>query len=396
VSPARRGGPRPRIGLVAACRFPAPRGSQVLIDGMARAFAAAGVETHLVAPLARGLRLPYRAHPLAPGVALAPPADPVAWPRLARLAFDAALAARLDAIVRRERLTVLHAHNYEALAASLLVRRLRGVPVVFHAHAVLADELPHYAGRGAPARRRARRFGAWCDRALPRLADHVVALSEDVAGYLVSCGVPGDRVSVIPPGVDPDPFRATSRATARRAGRAVFAGNLDGYQNLELLLDAWDVVAAVRRDAELSVVTHAAPPALAAAIAQRGLAGRVRVVRARSLAQVSAELAGAAVGVSPRSSWSGFPMKTLNYMASAVPTVAVAGSAKGIRDGVTGWVVREATAAGLGATLLEALEDPAGAALRGRAASELAHASHAWATLTPSLLAASARAADGV
>ncbi|MFM8412710.1 MAG: hypothetical protein ACKOCT_20850, partial [Alphaproteobacteria bacterium] len=41
----------PRIGLVAACRFPAPRGSQVLVDGMARALAAAGADVRLIAPI---------------------------------------------------------------------------------------------------------------------------------------------------------------------------------------------------------------------------------------------------------------------------------------------------------------------------------------------------------
>jgi glycosyltransferase involved in cell wall biosynthesis len=385
---------QPRIGLVAACRFPAPRGSQVLIDEMATAFAAAGAETHLIAPMARRVGRPYRTHALAPRPGIAPPSDPIAWPNFARLLFDAALVARLDAVVRRERISVLHAHNYEALAAALIVRRLRRVPVVFHSHAMLADELPLYAPRGSVARRSAQRLGAWADRTLPRLADHVVALSDDVADYLADRGVARERLSIVPPGLAP--AAPPTEWRGERPRRAVFAGNLDAYQNVDVLLDAWVDVRRRRADAELSVVTHAAPPALESAIARRRLQEAVRVVRARSFAEVSAEIASAAVGVSPRRSWSGFPIKTLNYMASGVPTVAFEASAKGIADGETGWVVRAPTAAALGAALCEALEDPVASARRGRAAREALHERHAWNSLAPDLLTISKRATERI
>lgn len=369
-----------RVGIVAACRFPAPRGSQVLIDEMARAFSRAGVETHLFAPLARPVRRPYRAHPLGGRHGVAPPADPLAFPRLGRLAIGAGGASRLAGLLARERIDVVHAHNWEGLLVALVARRACGVPVVFHVHGVLADELPHYAPPGASEA--ARRLGAWCDARLPRLADAVVVLSEDVRAYLVANGVAPGRITVSAPGLAQGAEPAQRR---RSRPAAIFTGNLDRYQNLELLLDAWRIAAPRVRDAELVLVTHADAGPLERGIARRGLRA-VRAVGRASGRVVAAELAGATVGVSPRCSWSGFPMKTLNYMAAGIPTIALAGSAKGVRDGRTGWIVREPTAGALASALCDALGEPAESMRRGRAARELLASEHSWEVLAPRLL----------
>lgn len=369
-----------RIGLVAACRFPAPRGSQVLVDEMARAFARSGAETHLFAPLAAALRRPYRVHPL-PGITgLAPAADPGALAPLGRLALDAGMALRLVRLVERERIDVLHAHNWEGLVAALWARRSTGVPVVFHAHGVLADELPLYSPRGAGTA--ARRLGGWCDARLPHQADHVVALCDRVRDHFVSLGVAPARISVCPPGLAQD---GAPQAEGPRAPRAVFTGNVDRYQNLDLLLDAWHIVGRRLPAAELALVTHGDGTRLHRALGRRRLAG-IRVVAGASVAEAAAASRSAAVGLSPRASWSGFPIKTLNYMAAGLPTVALAGSAKGVRDGETGWVVREPTAESLASALGEALADRAESARRGRAAREALAAEHSWGVLAPRLL----------
>lgn len=375
----------PRIGIVAGCRFPSPRGSQVLIDAMAAALAASGVETHLLAPIAGPWRSSYRTHSLASARTM-PVAEPSLGSAAGRLLRDPGLASRLARIVARERIEVLHAHNYEALIASLCVRAALGVPVVFHAHAVLADELPLYAPPGALGAGAARRLGAWCDARLPRLADHVVALSGDVARYMGENGVAPHKLSTIPPGVAAAAPAPVARPRSARP-QAVFAGNLDRYQNLDLLLDAWAIVAGRMADAELLLVTHESQraPGLGAG----PVLPRVGIVRAKDFGEARAATAGAWVGVSPRTSWSGFPIKTLNYMAAALPTVAMAGSAKGVRDGETGWIVCEPTARALAESLCEALGDPARAASRGRSARELLGEDHDWGRLVPGLLAIS-------
>lgn len=381
------GGRLPRIGIVAACRFPAPRGSQVLIDGMAAALAATGADVRLLAPIAPGCTRPYAMHSLARAGEL-----PEAEPRLRglrRFVEDLRFTTRLREVVARERIDVLHAHNYEALVASLRVKALTGVPVVFHAHAVLSDELPLYAAPGSLPSAAARRLGAWFDQVFPRRADLVVALCSDVASHLERCGTDPQRIVVVPPGLDAaSPIR---RSTAARP-RAVFSGNLDRYQNLELLLEAWAEVERRVPAASLSIVTHELERSVLPA---RGTPlCRVEVVRARTLAEVGQEWARATVGVSPRASWSGYPVKTLNYMAAGLPTVAVAASAKGVRNGETGWVAREATATGLATALCEALDDPATAAVRGRRARQSLQDEHGWPALAIRLLGISQAAAS--
>ena len=379
-----------RVGLVAACAFPAPRGSQVLVDEMAEALVGAGVDAHLIAPLdPRARARPYRTHVVEPAV---PRARAGGVTGLLRPLVDATLTARLAQIVERERLQVLHAHNYEGLVTSLAVRALRGIPVVYHSHNVFADELPTYAPRAM--RGAARRFGAWCDRTFPRQADRVVTLSGDVAEHLQNRGVERHRMSVIPPGIDPTPFEP-HRATLRKR-RAIFTGNLDGYQNLRLLLDAWRLVEERDASSELVLVTHVRRGTAARRLRRTRWGARVRVETATSLDQVARELGLAMVGVSPRASWSGFPIKTLNYMASGTPTIALEASAKGVRDGETGWVVSGAGPEALAEALVAALASPRDCARRGRSALQFVREHHAWERLAPRIVdVARAAIADG-
>jgi len=385
-----RSGDLLRVGLVAACAFPAPRGSQVLVDEMAAALVDGGVDAHLIAPLdPRARHRRYRTHAVAPAV---PRARAGGRTGLLRPLVDATLTARLARTVEQEGLQVLLAHNYEGLLTSLAVRRMRGVPVVYHSHNVFADELPTYAPRAL--RTTARRFGAWCDRTFPRLADRVVTLSDDVAVHLQGCGVEAHRVSVIPPGLDPGPFERHRRKLRKR--RAIFAGNLDGYQNLDLLLAAWRLVEERDASSELVLITHVQRGRASRRLRRARFGPRVRVRIAASLDEVAKELGAAMVGVSPRSSWSGFPIKTLNYMASGTPTLALSASAKGVRPGETGWVVEDDTPEALAEALTRALGSPRESARRGRAALQLLREQHLWERLAPRIVdVARAAIADG-
>src|SRR5207247_517968 len=65
-------------------------------------------------------------------------------PRAGRIVRDLGLVVRLWRTVRREAIDLIHAHNYEAAIASLVVGRATGRPVVYHGHNALAEELPLY------------------------------------------------------------------------------------------------------------------------------------------------------------------------------------------------------------------------------------------------------------
>ncbi len=323
--------------------------------------------------------VPYRIHGLWPALRLRPRLALAGASLLARPFFDVALALRLEHVARVQQLDVLLAHNYEGLAVALAVRARTGIPVVYHAHNVAEDELPWLGGASLGAG--LGRLGRLLDHQLPRRADAVVALSDDVAAHLVARGVAPERMHVIAPGLDPRPFVGWRRR--RRKLRVVFAGNLDAYQNIAVLLEAWRQVAAVLPTAELRIVIHTGEERRGAMLAGRS---GMRVVVARSLQDVAREIGAAAVGVSPRQSWSGYPIKIVKYMAAALPTVAMPRAAKGVVAGRTGWVAGDESAAALGAVLREALLSPAECRRRGEAAAWRLDRDHSWRQQSSQLL----------
>ena len=340
-----------RVALVLAGPYPDLRGSQVLVQQLASGIRSRGHAVYLVTYGAGASGRP--------------------GPRPGRLVRDAVLVARLWQTVRREAVDVIHAHNYEAAIASLLVGRATGRPVVYHGHNALAEELPLYF-RARSARRLARGLGRLLDAQVPRRADFCIAVTEELGEILRRRGVADEDLACIAPAATP---RETAGHHPPRGstGLVCYAGNLDGYQNLGFLLRSFARVRARVPAARLVLVTHAAPGALA------GAAGPgVEIVRAASYDEVRARLDAADVAVSPRAERSGFPMKLLNYMAAGKAIVASAGSAKGLRDGVTGRIVPDGDDAGFAAAVVELLSDAPTRARFGAAARRAVEDAQAW------------------
>src|SRR5262245_9835426 len=217
--------PTYRIAVVAACPFPSLRGSQVLVREVSECLAHAGHAVHVVTyPTAQHLtpveRIAIHRAAKLPGLWTT---RPFGWQKLI---LDVLLAWRLWQVVRRERIDVIHAHNLEAPLVAYLVRWLTGVPVVYHAHNALADELPCYFKR-RPLRRVAEWIGAILDGRLARAATHTIALSDRLAAYLAARGAAGRITAIAPPASrlminEPAPRR-------ERAPLIMYGGNLDPY-----------------------------------------------------------------------------------------------------------------------------------------------------------------------
>src|SRR6185295_14747398 len=179
------------------------------------------------------------------------------------------------------------------------------------------------------------------------------AICRELVGYLRAHGVGEHAIDMIPPGGSIEEFPAWSGdelgAVRARFGFGarpllLYTGNLDAYQNVELLVASMARVRAAVPDALLVLATHAAPRDLPASLRVRrdgagGLPDGVRLVAADSFTVVRDLLQVADVALCPRSEWSGFPMKLLNYLAAGKAVVVSAGSAKAVRHGVNGWVV---------------------------------------------------------
>ncbi len=320
-----------RVAMVAACEFPALRGSQVLVRDLATDLEKLGHDVHLLTHSGGGRGA---------GVGSLPESAVPA--RLTgRVRKNLKLAFDLYRVVKREKIDVIHAHNYEAPLLAYVTRWLTGVPVVYHAHNALSDELATYVERGW-MKAIARRLGRWMDRHVPRRADFAIALTGELERFLLSCGVEPDRVSIVPPSFE-ERGRARLKAGDDRDRFVVaYAGNLDAYQDLGVLFQGFVHFRSKVQNAILVIITHEsdwrrrAGWLLEELVAQKS----ARVAVLSGFADASEEMHRADVLVCPRSSWSGYPIKLLNYRAAGRPIVAAAGSAKGICDGVDGLVFR--------------------------------------------------------
>jgi glycosyltransferase involved in cell wall biosynthesis len=319
-----------RCALVGAFTFPHPQGSQVYAELQARALLDEGVDVTFVRYGGPPTSLCTEDIPqaLRPGSARSGPQwkKPVA---------DAALVARLVSLLRREAFDAVLAHNAEAAAAALVARLVTGVPVVYIAHTLLRFELSAYAPPAAA--RWLDAFGALVDRSLARHADAVVALCGDARERFAPFA--RGPLAVIPPALEPRaaPSSETIRRACAKAGVVpgrftLYAGNLDGYQELDLLAAAARTLA----DPERPVLVASHDPRVAQLAAPgRGLVG----YQVEDFAQMRALTFAAGELVLCRRRRGGFPVKLLNYMESGRPLVAFSGVAEGLEDGRSAWLL---------------------------------------------------------
>jgi glycosyltransferase involved in cell wall biosynthesis len=329
-----------RVAMVAACPFPAPRGTPIRIHRMADELTRRGhdVDVFTYHLGARDLdtafdiyRIPnirtYRKQSAGP-----------TYQKL--LLLDPLLAIKLLRALRRRRYDVLHAHHAEGLLAALPARLLRRVPLVFDAHTLLETELPYY--RLGMTRGLLGRLGRTLDARLPRFADHVIAVSEDIRAALVGrLGYPPQAVSVIPNGVEASFHEAVAPLVPENADSAptvVYAGNLAPFQGVDLLLRAFAIARARRPDLRLQIYTDESFRDFEPLARELGISEWIGIASV-ALAELPGRLAAASVAVSPRTEPAGAPQKLCNYMAAGCPIVSFAGSAKHIVHGRTGLVV---------------------------------------------------------
>lgn len=329
--------------MVGACPYPVPQGSQVLLGNTSAALHQAGHELHLVV-YGYGVGEPPREFHVHRCARIPFERRIAAGPSLVKPFQDLALTATLRRVARSERIDIVHAHNYEGLAAALAAR-VR--PIVYHAHNAMADELPHYfpGTRGV---------GDFLDRTFPRRADLIVAPHAALAGYLADCcGCDAARITVVPPPLEVGLFHP--RPVEDGTPPVLYTGNLDRYQNLSGLLRVMGRVREQIRGARLVVATSAP-------VRPDAMPG-VEVWLTPDFASLCDALAGDVVVACPRVSWSGYPIKVLNGMAAGRPVVAFRSSAYPITPGFNGAAVPDDDEAAFAGALVELLTDPE---LRGR------------------------------
>lgn len=372
---------------VAALPFPSHQGTQAAIAAMLDALHAQGAPAELLtyAHGAHRAGPPRLLHHRAPS--LIDDASLRSGPSFAKVLNDVGLALA----VRRHARGLVVAHHVEAAAAS----RAAGCPVLFVAHTALGPELPTYLPSSrAGWSRSVAALGRAIDRASVEGASAVAAISPLLAEELAA--LTGRVVHTLPiPWTVPPPITAEERARARvalaieaSAKVVLYAGNLDGYQGLEVL-----VAALAPLDVKLLIATEdplSRAPSLAA---RRGVTLRSRLATEadRRRAHAAADLVAL-----PRRAPGGLPVKLLDGMARGLPVATVPRALAGHR-GTPAWVASHDDAPPALREAIEAALSVSDAERRARGAEGRAYVArhHAGSTFCAALEAAQRDALTG-
>ncbi|WP_437301808.1 glycosyltransferase family 4 protein [Sorangium sp. So ce388] len=210
---------------------------------------------------------------------------------------------------------IVGAFAYPDGFAAVCLGRLLGVPAVIKCHGSDIDVIPRD--------RRLRRPLSW---GLTRAA-RVVAVSRKLADGVEALGVPRDRIDVVMNGVDAKLFQPRDRAQARaELGRSprsklfVFVGHLNRDKGVLDLVQAFERLARVHPDIELTLVGSGAEEQACRAAAAR-LGGRLTVTGYLPHDQVSLWLGACDALVLP-SLHEGTPNVVLEALASGRRVVA--------------------------------------------------------------------------
>jgi glycosyltransferase involved in cell wall biosynthesis len=367
------------IAMVAACPYPARRGTPIRIQRLAEAMAARGHRVHVVTYHYGGAEMAssVSVHRIP---ALGSYRNPSPGPTYVKLALlDPLLTIKLWQVLHRYPVDIIHAHHFESLLVAAAARLRARTPLIFDAHTLLASELPFYH-LGLPLRVK-RGIASLFDRRLPRVADHVITVTERIRLRLLQLGVVREEgVSVVPNGVESQFFypEANGRAKHSNGGPIlIFTGNLAPYQGIDLMLLALRKVLNRRSDVRLQIVTDSSFERYDALARELGILGSIEVVRAR-FEEIPRLLAGATIAVNPRIDCDGMPVKLLNYMAAGKPVLSFEGSAPGVRHRQTGWLVADGDVDGFAEGALTLLGNAELASALGQNARRLVENQHDW------------------
>jgi sugar transferase (PEP-CTERM/EpsH1 system associated) len=276
-----------------------------------------------------------------------------------RPGFDWQLPGRLYRVFRAEEADLVQTHHLTQLIYAVVAARLAGARVVHVEH-------EHYSLQSAKARRHL--------RMLTRLCDAVVAVSEEVADFLVRrAGLPRACVHVIRNGVDLQRHAPVARRPRAALGLppGILLGHvarLDPAKDQSTLLRAFARVRRAHHGARLVIVGEGPQrEELVRTATVLGLAEDVHFLGAR---HDVADLLPHFHAFVLSSVAEGLPLAVLEAMACARPVVAT--SVGSVPDVVkherTGLLVRPGDVEGIANAMAALLACPAWAATLGRAA----------------------------
>ena len=223
--------------------------------------------------------------------------------------FLAGLAAKL---VSRRRYDVIHAVE-EGIFIALALRLISRAAIVFD----MDSSMPLQIAESAPRLRFLLPLLQSLERWAIRHSDGVLCVCDALAAIASSAGARRVAIlrdcSLLPDTYDPDAVVPSGSDV-----RFLYVGNLEPYQGLDLLLDAFHLARQQRSDLRLTIAggTPADILRYAARAEALGLSNAVQFLGATPLSALPELVANADVLVSPRLTGNNTPMKIYTYLDS--------------------------------------------------------------------------------
>jgi glycosyltransferase involved in cell wall biosynthesis len=252
-------------------------------------------------------------------------------PSLLKLFLDGWLVLWAIGLLVRNRYAFVHTHE-EAVFFSRLLKPLFRFKLVYDMHSSLPQQLTNF--RFTTSRTLIGAFRR-LERSSLQAADAVITICPDLADYALAEGVQPERHFLIENSIFDDvrlatksngtqDERATLPAVPEDGPLVVYAGTLESYQGIDILLRAFAIVRERRPDARLLIVggTPTQVDAFTAMARELSLGDTCTFTGRVSKNAAGEYTSHAAVVVSPRRQGTNTPLKIYEQLASGKPLVA--------------------------------------------------------------------------
>lgn len=317
-----------KILMIAPEPVIAPRGTPISVVQRLQALSSLGHEVDLLTyPMGGDFELPgVKIHrsPRVPGIGAVKPG-----PSWRKVVLDIFLFGKALRMLAGGRYDAIHSHE-EAAFFAIAVAPLFGSKHIYDMHSSLPRQLLKFNyGRVRPLVGLFSMLEKWT---LKR-ADVVITIDPELAAYVAdtSPATPQVMIENLPiqaasngkfPALDAGALRDRLRIDGKLP--IVYTGNFAGYQGLDLLVDAADLVHRQNPDV-VFVMVGGIPKRInywREIVRMRGLEDSFRFVGMVDVEEIPAYLELAEILVSPRTGGTSFPLKIYTYMFSGKPIVA--------------------------------------------------------------------------
>jgi len=312
------------ILMVAPQPFFRPRGTPFSVLHRARALTALGHEVDLITyPFGDDVEMPnltIRRSARVLGVR-----DVKIGPSFGKFLLDIPLCFSTVAALGRRRYDVIHSHEEAAFFCAPLARK-HGVTHVYDMHSSLPQQLDNFASFNArPIKSTFHRL----ENYVLRSCDGVITICKDLADVAQAVCPDTPHAMIENTGDDGHVFQGNPENVRAKWGLerhdvVLYAGTFEPYQGLDLLLEAFAIVAQRQPSAHLLMVGGQPEQVRAheARAQELALAGRVTFTGQLHPSSIPSYMQASSVIVSPRSSGTNTPLKIYSYLRSGVPIVA--------------------------------------------------------------------------